>query len=85
MREPVPRVAYAPAPIRATMTIRDATARYPETYHVFHRFRMDGPWEVERTIEAVAAAHGRDPAAILEALNGAVRAARHGAPVAADG
>jgi hypothetical protein len=72
------------APIGPAMTVRAAMARYPETYHVFHRFRMDGPWEAERTIEAVAAAHGRDPAAVLEALNGAVRTARHGSPVAAN-
>lgn len=72
------------APIGPTMTVREAMARYPETYHVFHRFRMDGPWEAERTLEAVAAAHGRDLAAFLEALNGAVRAARHGNPVTAN-
>ena len=72
------------APIGPAMTVREVMARYPETYHVFHRFRMDGPWEAERTIEAVAAAHGRDVAAFLEALNGAVRAARHREPVAAN-
>ncbi len=72
------------APIGPAMTVREAMARYPETYHVFHRFRMDGAWEAERTIEAVAAAHGRDLAAFLEALNGAVRAARHGSPVTAN-
>jgi len=72
------------APVTPTMTVQQAMTRYPETYHVFHRFRMDGPWEAERSIEAVAAAHGRDLAAFLEALNGAVCAARHGRPVAAN-
>ena len=71
-------------PIGPTMTVRQAMARFPETYHVFHRFRMDGPWEAERTIEAVAAAYGRDLAALLETLNGAVRAARHGSPATAN-
>ena len=65
------------APIEATMTVQEAMARFPETFHVFHRFRMNGPWEAERTIETVAAAHGRRLAELLEALNGAVRAARH--------
>ncbi len=77
-------LAHSTTPIRATMTIREAMARYPETYHVFHRFRMDGPWEAECTVHAVAAAHGRDLAALLEALNGAVRAARHGTLVTTD-
>ncbi len=75
---------HSTAPIEPTMTVRQAMTRYPETYHVFHRFRMDGPWEAERTIEAAAAAHGRDLAAFLEALNGAVRAARHGSPATAN-
>lgn len=70
-------LSHKTAPIRATMTIREVMARYPETYHVFHRFRMDGPWEAECSIEAAAATHGRDLAALLAALDGAVRAARH--------
>jgi hypothetical protein len=59
------------------MTVREVMARFPETYHIFHRFRMDGPWEARCTLEAVAATHGRDLAALLAALNGAVHAARH--------
>jgi len=73
----VPALTLRTDPIRAALTIRDAMAHYPETYHVFHRFRMDMPWEAECTIEAAAATHGRDLAALLAALNGAVREARH--------
>lgn len=73
----MPAVIANPHVIRADMTVREAMARYPETYHVFHRFRMDCPWDADCTIEAAAAGHGRDLGALLEALNGAVRAARH--------
>jgi len=73
----VPALTHDAAPIRAAMIIREVMARYPETYHVFHRFRMDGPWDAECSIEAAAATHGRDLAALLAALDGAVRAARH--------
>lgn len=75
----MPALTERTDPIRAVMTIGEAMARYPETYHVFHRFRMDMPREAPCTIEAAAATHGRDLAALLAALNGAVRAARHGA------
>ena len=64
----------ATRPFDPTIPVRALVARHPEAVGVLRRFGIDPRADGRRGLRAAAVRHGADPEALVDALDGAVRA-----------
>lgn len=67
-------LAAAARPFDPTITVHALVARHPETVAVLRRAGIDPAADGARGVRAAAVRHGVDPEALVDALDGAVRA-----------